>query len=583
MDVNAAVAAVAALAGLLTGVIAVLAFRWSERDQSRPTRTSLHTDPVLPPGVDTVLSVLRSSAVVLDEADAVVKASSAAYALGLVRGGRLAVDPMLQMARDTRRDGEIRQVELDLPRRSGRGEALAVSARVAPLGSRLVLLLVEDLTEARRIEAVRRDFVANVSHELKTPVGALSLLSEAVMDASDDPEAVERFAGRMQIEATRLTNLVQELIDLSRVQNDDTLDDAEPVRVDELVAEAVDRCRHAAGTKQITMATAGAAGLSVHGNRGQLAAAIGNLVENAVNYSPARTRVGIAVRRVAASGGAMIEVAVTDQGIGISEKDRERVFERFYRVDPARSRATGGTGLGLAIVKHVVATHGGDVTLWSAEGQGSTFTLRLPESGPAGTPRDTAGPGAPEYGDSDPDDPAHGGPEDRTGSAGPAGPTGLSGPTGPADDHPTDPTGPTGPTGPTSRTALDGPTAATGPSDLPGPPDLPDPADRAQYGADGGTAPGSPGDATERTASEPPQEPAGPVSHPDPDPDPVPSGDTARVADPAPRADAAPTTADEERAASADPAEEKGAAGRPDPAASHRSPYETLPAPEVLP
>src|SRR5207302_8938893 len=152
MDVNAAVAAAAAIAGVLTGVIAMLAFRWSEREQKRPTRTSLHTDPVLPPGVDTVLSVLRSSAVVLDEGDTVVKASSAAYALGLVRGGRLAVDRMLQMARETRRDGEIRQGELDLPRRSGRGEALAVSARVAPLGSRLVLLLVEDLTEARRIE-----------------------------------------------------------------------------------------------------------------------------------------------------------------------------------------------------------------------------------------------------------------------------------------------------------------------------------------------------------------------------------------------------------------------------------------------
>jgi two-component system sensor histidine kinase SenX3 len=401
MDVNAAVAAAAAIAGVLTGVIAMLAFRWSERDQNRPTRTSLHTDPVLPPGVDTVLSVLRSSAVVLDEADAVVKASSAAYALGLVRGGKLAVDPMLQMARDTRRDGEIRQVELDLPRRgTGRGEALAVSARVAPLGSRLVLLLVEDLTEARRIEAVRRDFVANVSHELKTPVGALSLLSEAVMDASEDPEAVERFAGRMQIEATRLTNLVQELIDLSRVQNDDPLEDAEPVRVDELVAEAVDRCRHQAGAKQITMAANvgaaegpeqsgggrredGHAGLRIWGNRGQLAAALGNLVENAVNYSPARTRVGIAARRVTVHGGELIEIAVTDQGIGISDNDKERIFERFYRVDPARSRATGGTGLGLAIVKHVAASHGGEVTVWSAEGQGSTFTLRLPEAGAA--------------------------------------------------------------------------------------------------------------------------------------------------------------------------------------------------------
>lgn len=401
MDVNAAVAAAAAIAGVLTGVIAMLAFRWSEREQKRPTRTSLHTDPVLPPGVDTVLSVLRSSAVVLDEGDSVVKASSAAYALGLVRGGKLAIEPMLQMARDTRRDGEIRQVELDLPRRgTGRGEALAVSARVAPLGSRLVLLLVEDLTEARRIEAVRRDFVANVSHELKTPVGALSLLSEAVMGASDDPEAVERFAGRMQIEATRLTNLVQELIDLSRVQNDDPLEDAEPVRVHELVAEAIDRCRHQAGTKQITMASnvwapeghdqggggrraGGTTELHVWGNRGQLAAALGNLVENAVNYSPARTRVGIAARRVSAPGGDLIEIAVTDQGIGISEKDKERIFERFYRVDPARSRQTGGTGLGLAIVKHVAASHGGEVTVWSSEGQGSTFTLKLPEAGAA--------------------------------------------------------------------------------------------------------------------------------------------------------------------------------------------------------
>lgn len=384
MDVNAAVAAAAAIAGLCTGVIAMLAFRWSERDLKRPTRTSLRPDgnAALPPGVDTVLSVLSSSAVVLDESDSVVKASSAAYALGLVRGGRLAVEPMLNMARDTRRDGEIRQGELDLPRRgTGRGDTLAVSARVAPLGSRLVLLLVEDLTEARRIEAVRRDFVANVSHELKTPTGALSLLSEAVMDASDDPEAVERFAGRMQIEATRLTNLVQELIDLSRVQNDDPLEDAEPVKVETLVAEAIDRCRQQAGSKQITMASAGAEGLTVWGNRGQLVGALGNLVENAVNYSPAHTRVGIAARRMTSPGGDLIEIAVTDQGIGISEKDRERVFERFYRVDPARSRATGGTGLGLAIVKHVAASHGGEVTVWSSEGQGSTFTLRLPESG----------------------------------------------------------------------------------------------------------------------------------------------------------------------------------------------------------
>jgi two-component system sensor histidine kinase SenX3 len=379
MDVNVAAASVSALVGLGVGLTAALAFRWSEKENRPSKRSDQQEEPALPPGVDTVLSVLRSCAVVLDESDQVIKASSAAYALGLVRGGAIAVDAILAMARLTRRDGEIRQADLDIPRRAGGGgEVLAVSVRVAPLGSRLVLVLVEDLTEARRIEAVRRDFVANVSHELKTPVGALSLLSEAVQDASDDPEAVRRFAGRMLIESARLTNLVQEIIELSRVQDDVRLVDAEMVPIDELVAEAMDRCRHQAAAKQITMAAGGIAGLQLYGNRGQLAAALGNLVENAVNYSPARTRVAIAARKVPGGKQDLVEISVTDQGVGISEKDRDRIFERFYRVDPARSRATGGTGLGLSIVKHVAASHGGSVAVWSVEGQGSTFTLRLP-------------------------------------------------------------------------------------------------------------------------------------------------------------------------------------------------------------
>lgn len=381
MDVNVAEAAASALAGLGVGLTAAISFRWSEKDRRKSAKRVevQRTEPELPPGVDTVLSVLRSCAVVLDDSDQVIKASSAAYALGLVRGGAIAVDEMLAMARLTRRDGEIRQADLDIPRGGKQsGDVLAVSVRVAPLGSRLVLVLVEDLTEARRIEAVRRDFVANVSHELKTPVGALSLLSEAVQDASDDPEAVRRFAGRMLIEATRLTSLVQEIIELSRVQDDERLVDPEPVAVDELVAEAMDRCRHQAAAKQITMAAGGIAGLYLHGNRGQLAAALGNLVENAVNYSPVRTRVAIAARKVPGSKVETVEISVTDQGTGISERDRERIFERFYRVDPARSRATGGTGLGLSIVKHVAASHGGTVSVWSVEGQGSTFTLRLP-------------------------------------------------------------------------------------------------------------------------------------------------------------------------------------------------------------
>ncbi|MGW3043125.1 sensor histidine kinase [Kitasatospora sp. NPDC001159] len=396
MDVNVAAAAACAIAGLGVGLTASIAFRWSEREQAKGRHTdgrhygryqALGTpEPPLPPGVDTVLSVLRSCAIVLGEGDEVVKASSAAYAMGLVRGGAVAVDQMLALARATRRDGEIRQVELEVPRPGAAraAEPLAVSVRVAPLGSRLVLVLVEDQTERRRVEAVRRDFVANVSHELKTPVGALSLLSEAVADAADDPEAVQRFAGRMQVEATRLASLVQEIIDLSRVQDDRLMVDPEPVAVDELIAEAIDRCRQQAAAKQILIAAGGIAGLYLHGNRGQLAAALGNLVENAVNYSPPRTRVAIATRRISSAAalgeadGELIEISVTDQGIGISEKDRERVFERFYRVDPARSRQTGGTGLGLSIVKHVAASHGGTVSVWSVEGQGSTFTVRLP-------------------------------------------------------------------------------------------------------------------------------------------------------------------------------------------------------------
>lgn len=394
MDVNVALAAACAIAGLGVGLTAAIAFRWSEREHARGSRASRKRtgstptqESPLPPGVDTVLSVLRSCTIVLGEDDELVKASSAAYAMGLVRGGAVAIERIMSLARATRRDGEIRQVDMELPRPGAAArtvEPLAVSVRVAPLGSRLVLVLVEDLTERRRIEAIRRDFVANVSHELKTPVGALSLLSEAVADAADDPEAVQRFAGRMQVEATRLASLVQEIIDLSRVQDDRTLADPEPVAVDELIAEAIDRCRQPAAAKQILISAGGVGGLYLHGNRGQLAAALGNLVENAVNYSPPRTRVAIATRRISSAAalgeadGELIEVSVTDQGIGISEKDRERIFERFYRVDPARSRATGGTGLGLSIVKHVAASHRGTVSVWSVEGQGSTFTLRLP-------------------------------------------------------------------------------------------------------------------------------------------------------------------------------------------------------------
>jgi two-component system, OmpR family, sensor histidine kinase SenX3 len=252
--------------------------------------------------------------------------------------------------------------------------------RVAPLGSGvggggLVLLLAEDQTESRRVEEVRRDFVANTSHELKTPVGALALLAETVEDAADDPEAVRRFAGRMRQEATRLTNLVQDLITLSRIQAAEPVPDPIAVNLDAVVAEALDRCRMKASARGIELAASGPHGASVLGDEDLLTTALRNLLENAVAYSPERTRVVVTTRQ---PGDGSVEISVADQGIGIPARDLERIFERFYRVDPARSRATGGTGLGLAIVKHVTAAHNGKVTVWSKEGAGSTFTLRLP-------------------------------------------------------------------------------------------------------------------------------------------------------------------------------------------------------------
>ncbi|MBW8485386.1 sensor histidine kinase [Actinomadura parmotrematis] len=370
------VAGLTGLAGLAVGLATGLAVRVTERAQRVVTPPT--TPGGLPPGVASVLSVLRSSAVVVDREDRVLRASSAARAFGLVHGDRLLVDELLAMARLVRRDGEIRETEVQVAPARGRvrGEGRWFAVRVAPLGTHgLVLVLAEDLTEMRRVEAMRRDFVANVSHELKTPVGALSLLAETVESAADDPEAVRRFAGRMQHESVRLTSLVQDLMTLSRVQGDEPLPELHPVSLDEVVVEALDRGHVKAGAKGIELATGGEDGLKVRGDEELLVTALRNLIDNAVAYSPENTRVVVATRR---ADEAYAEINVTDQGIGIPPGDLERVFERFYRVDPARSRQTGGTGLGLAIVKHVVTKHDGQVTVWSKEGSGSTFTIRLP-------------------------------------------------------------------------------------------------------------------------------------------------------------------------------------------------------------
>jgi two-component system, OmpR family, sensor histidine kinase SenX3 len=367
-------AVLAALMGCAVGVVGVLAWHVSEHQQ----RTELpRPEPLLPSGVAAVLSVLRSSAVVLDEHDVVLKASAPAYALGLVRGQELLVDELAALVRQVRRDGQIRETDLTLTRELTAPRT--VTARVAPLGSRLVLALVEDRTRERRVEAVRRDFVANVSHELKTPVGAIRLLAEAVDEASEDPEAVRRFAGRMSLESERLTQLVQQVIELSRLQSADPVDEDVAVDVDEVVAVAADTSATDAAARGIRLVTRGEKGLLIRGDHGQVTAAVTNLVANAVTYSSAGSSVVLTV----AGDERTVEISVIDHGIGIAPEELDRIFERFYRVDPARHRSTGGTGLGLSIVKHVAATHGGDVKVWSVEGQGSTFTLTLPRSNPA--------------------------------------------------------------------------------------------------------------------------------------------------------------------------------------------------------
>ena len=348
----------------------MLAWRISE-DQQR--RIAEHSSPAVPAGVATVLSVLRSSALVVDENDEVLKASAPAYALGLVRDNALAVEELAELVRQVRRDGQIRETEFVLSR--GRmSQPIHVTARVAPLSSRLVLALVEDRTRERRVEAIRRDFVANVSHELKTPVGAINLLAEAVLEASGDPEAVERFAGRMQTESERLSRLVQQIIELSRLQGDDPLEEPAAVKVDEIIERAIDTSAIDAQAKQIKVVHDGEPGLEVLGSAGQIAVAVGNLVANAIAYSPELSTVVVGAKEA----DMMVEITVTDQGIGIPAGELDRIFELFYRVDPARHRSTGGTGLGLSIVKHVAASHGGEVRVWSVEGQGSSFTLSLP-------------------------------------------------------------------------------------------------------------------------------------------------------------------------------------------------------------
>lgn len=367
------IAVVAGLIGLSLGVLGVLAFRLS--DSQRRLVDIDFGEPILPTGSAEVLAVVGRAFVVVDAIDGVVRASPAAYAYGLVRGHTVVHRELLDMTAGVRRDGVILERELELPRGPLGQGTIIVQVRAAMLGEEYIVLLADDRTEITRTEQIRNDFVANVSHELKTPVGAISLLAEALESSADDEEAVRRFTKRMHKESARLAALVQDIIELSRLQGAGLAQQGQPVDINAIISEAVDRSQLPAESKNITIVIGGRVEARVYGDPDLLVTALRNLIDNAIQYSPENTTVGIGVR---AKDG-LVSVSVTDQGAGLKPEDQERVFERFYRVDAARSRHTGGTGLGLSIVKHVASNHGGEVTIWSQPGQGSTFTLRLPQ------------------------------------------------------------------------------------------------------------------------------------------------------------------------------------------------------------
>lgn len=330
----------------------------------------------VPDGVDQVIEALESAGVVLDPSNNVVKASPGAMAFGLVWNQALVHPELVALVDQVRRTGEPVTEELNLSRGPFGDAGIYLFVRVARLGARYILLLAEDRTESYRLEEVRRDFIANISHELKTPIGAVSLLAEALVSASDEPDQVKRFAKRLTKESERLARITQEIIELSRLQATDALTRADLVDIDHVVAVAIDQNRVVADSHKINLVSGGDAGAEVYGDETLLVTALHNLIANAIQYSPEGSRIGIGVSQV----DGIVELAVTDQGVGIPEDELDRVFERFFRSDPARSRNTGGSGLGLSIVKHVVQNHGGDIRVWSQPGNGSTFTIRLPEA-----------------------------------------------------------------------------------------------------------------------------------------------------------------------------------------------------------
>lgn len=346
----------------------------SEGESPRPAAMY----PAVSEEVVRILSIIPSASLVVAPDGTVLRASSRALTLGVVSRSTIAIPDIAEIVLKVANDGSPREQVLRVRRPPLGRELLEVRVRIAPLSSGAILVLIDDLAEERRVDAVRRDFVANVSHELKTPVGALSLLAEAVLAAADDKKQVEHFAEKMQAEATRLGSLIQDVIDLSRLQSDDPMNRAELLETEFLINRAVEEVKTLAGGLGVEIIRGEPEASVILGDRGQLLTALRNLLTNAISYSAENTRVSVTAREI----DGIVEISVKDAGLGIPSHDLDRIFERFYRVDPARSRGTGGTGLGLAIVKHVCQNHGGEVTVWSEIGTGSTFTLRIPSYTP---------------------------------------------------------------------------------------------------------------------------------------------------------------------------------------------------------
>ena len=314
---------------------------------------------------------------VLDRSQEIVMSNPAAHEMSLVHDR--AVNPdVWQTAQEVFEDKETRTVDLAIPKRRTGHRVTQFKAVIKPLtlnDGRFVIIYGTDESENVRMESARRDFVANVSHELKTPVGGIALLAEALLQDPGDQETVEYFGNKVYKEANRMADMVSELISLSKLQGAEALPEMEPLAVDDLIEEALSRNQLAAEARSIELNRGASVGVQVKGDRSLLVTALSNLISNAINYSPEKMPVSVSQKVV---DGGVVLIRVTDRGIGIAPDDQKRVFERFFRVDQARSRQTGGTGLGLAIVKHVVANHGGNIKLWSRPGTGSTFTIELP-------------------------------------------------------------------------------------------------------------------------------------------------------------------------------------------------------------